>query len=412
MTFRVTLLLLAIQSATLTAADWPQFLGPDRNGISAETGLIDSFPSDGPEVVWRAPLGVGMANVAVADGSVVTLYQDSRHQYVVSLDEKTGKEQWKTDVASAYQNGQGHGPRATPTIRNGMIYVFTGDGVLAALDSKNGKLQWNVNTLDELGGKVADYGMSSSPLLVDKTVVVHVGGRTGTVAAFNIADGKLVWQASRGSAGYSSPVLMNLAGAKQIVTIVGAAVLGINPADGNVLWQYDYQTDYDCNTASPVQLSDDRLLISAGENHGSTILQVTRKGYNVGVKAVWESLGKSSVLRAEWQTPALIDGHLFGMDNMGSAGPITNLVCVRVSDGKQVWMKPRFGKSNLTLADGKLFISNMAGELILVKASTDAFVEISRAPILQKQTRQAPVIANGRLYLRDDNEVVCLNVKK
>ena len=245
-----------------------------------------------------------------------------------------------------------------------------------------------------------------------KTVIVQVGSRKGAVAAFNREDGGLLWTAGSGTAGYSSPVLMNLAGTQQVVALVGAAALGIDPSTGDVLWNYNYVTEYDCNTASPVRLDDDRVLISAGENHGSTILTVKQTSGRFSARPSWESLGRTSVLRAEWQTPALLDGFLYGMDNIGSAGPITNLVCVRVSDGEQVWSQRRFGKSNLTLADGKLFISTMAGELVLVTAAPDGFAEVSRATILKKATRQAPVIANGQLYLRDDNEVVCLKVSK
>ena len=129
-------------------------------------------------------------------------------------------------------------------------------------------------------------------------------------------------------------------------------------------------------------------------------------------QAIWESIGRTSVLRAEWQTPVLLDGYLYGMDNVGSAGPVTNLVCVRAEDGEQMWNQRRFGKSNLVAADGKLFISTMKGELVLVKASPKAFTEVSRATILSQQTRQAPVIANGMLYLRDNTEIVCLKIKK
>lgn len=189
------------------------------------------------------------------------------------------------------------------------------------------------------------------------------------------------------------------------------SVLGIDPDRGEQLWDYPFETEYDCNTASPIQLSDNTILISAGENHGSVILEITNSDDGMIAKPIWESLGKKSVLRAEWQTPAIADDHLFALDNNGSAGPITNLVCVRIADGKQVWIKKRFGKSNLTMADGKLFISTMKGELAIVKVSVEEFSETARAEILG-MTRQAPVIANGMLYLRDNEEVVCIDVRK
>ncbi len=395
-----------------TAADWPQFLGSDRNGISNETKLVDTFPESGPPVLWRTPVGIGMANVAVSEGRVYTLFQDAANQFVVALAEEGGKEVWKTSISSKYENGQGNGPRATPTVHGGTVYALTGEGVLCALEAASGKRLWTTDTMADLKAKPAEYGMASSPLVVGDLVIVQVGSANGAVAAYRRTDGSRQWAAGGGSAGYSSPVLMTLAGTPQVVAFVGAAVLGIAPESGTLLWTYQYETDYDCNTATPVQLDDSSLLVSAGENHGSTILKIEKSGTDFSATGSWSSLGKSSVLRAEWQTPVLHNGYLFGLDNMGSAGPITNLVCVRVADGESVWSKPRFGKSNLTLADGKLFISTMKGELILVKASTDGFEEVSRAQILEKMTRQAPVIANGRLYLRDDSEVVCLDVRK
>ncbi|APZ93876.1 PQQ-binding-like beta-propeller repeat protein [Fuerstiella marisgermanici] len=401
-----------LASAAAQSADWPQFLGPNRNGISSETNLIDAFPDTGPKILWRSSLGVGMANVAVVNGKVFTLYQDDSSQYAVALDEETGDQVWRTSVAPKYNNGQGNGPRATPTVHDGTVFVFSGEGVLAALSAASGDQLWSVDTVSSLKAKPADYGMASSPLIAGDAVIVQVGSKQGAVAAYNRNDGKLIWTAGSGAAGYSSPVVLTLAGKQQVVAFVGASVLGIDPDSGDLLWSYDYETEYACNTASPVQLDKSSLLISAGENHGSTILKIESAADGFTAASAWSSLGNSSVLRAEWQTPILHDGHLFAMDNIGSAGPITNLVCVRIADGEQVWMKPRFGKSNLTMADGKLFISTAKGELVLVKATPSGFEEVSRAEVLQKMTRQAPVIANGRLYLRDDREVVCLDVRK
>ncbi|MFT5466414.1 MAG: outer membrane protein assembly factor BamB [Verrucomicrobiales bacterium] len=415
MTRRFTLssILITLLSPCLVSADdWPQFLGPNRNGISLETGLIDSFPESGPEVIWRKSLGVGMSSIAIADGLAYTVFQDSVGQYVVALDEISGEQKWQTKLGSSYSNSMGSGPRATPTIQGDKLYAFTGEGILCALNAKNGDLLWTVNTPDDVSAKPAEYGMASSPLVVGDAVVVQVGARNAAVVAYDRGDGTRLWAAGSGAAGYSSPVLMNLAGKEQIVAFVGAAALGIDPESGAELWKVNYVTDYNCNTACPVQLDDSSLLISAGEKHGSTVLKIKRSGQGFEAETGWSSLGGSSVLRAEWQTPALIGGYLFALDNIGSAGPVTNLVCVRAEDGNQMWAQPKFGKSNLTMADGKLFLSTMRGELVLVKASTEGFEEVSRAKVLQMQTRQAPVIANGKLYLRDDNEVVCLKVSQ
>jgi outer membrane protein assembly factor BamB len=411
-TFWSSALISVLFLSEVCADDWPQFLGPNRNGISAENGLIDSFPDTGPELIWRRPLGVGMSSIAVANGYAYTMFQEGDDQYVVALDENSGNEKWKTKVGDWYRNAMGNGPRATPTVHGDRVFAFTGGGILCALDANDGKLLWSVDTPDDVSAKPAEYGMASSPLIVGDAVIVQVGSNDGTVVAYDQSNGTRLWKTGRGAAGYSSPVLMTLAGKEQIVAFVGAAVMGIDPADGGELWSMEYVTDYDCNTASPVQLDDSSLLISAAENHGSTVLKITGNDKKFEVETGWSSHGKSSVLRAEWQTPILSDGYLFALDNVGNAGPFTNLVCLRVADGEQMWIQPKFGKSNLTMADGKLFLSTMRGELVLVKATPGGFEEVSRAKILDRPTRQAPVIANGKLFLRDDNEVVCLKLSR
>ncbi|MEZ6124524.1 MAG: PQQ-binding-like beta-propeller repeat protein [Planctomycetaceae bacterium] len=391
------------------AGDWAQFLGPHRNGMSSETGLVETFPKTGPKIEWRTELGVGMSGLAVSRGKLVTLFQDER-QYAVALDAATGKELWKTPLGPAYENAMGNGPRATPTIHDGSVYVFTGEGNLAALALDSGLLKWSIDTPAELFSKPAEYGMASSPLVVGELVVVQVGSHRGTVAAFERETGKQKWAVGTCQAGYSSPILATLAGRSQIVAFAGDRVLGINPDDGAELWHFLYETDYNCNTASPVVLDDSTVLISSGENHGSAALRIAADGDKFSVMEAWTSFGKDSVLRAEWQTPILLDGHLYGMDNIGSAGTITNLVCVDAATGKQLWMEPRFGKSNLICADSKLFISTMRGELIVVKATTEGFQETGRT-VVTGMTRQAPALAEGLLYMRDDREVVCVNVQ-
>ena len=406
----VLLVLYSLTSqAVAFGGDWPQFLGPGRNGVSSETGLIQSLTADSAKTVWKTPLGVGMSGIAISGGVACTLYQTDTEQLAVALDAKTGNPIWQTPLAPAYENSMGNGPRATPSISNGRVFVYTGEGILAALNLKDGKLLWSVNVPQSLGGKPNEYGCSCSPLLVDKLVLVQSGTAAAQTAAFNTETGKLAWKSGTGNAGYSSPIFATLAGRRQVVVFNASGVSGLDPQTGSELWNYEFPTEYDCNTATPVILSDNQLLISAGENHGAVILEIAAAGDKLQPKEIWQSLGKDSQLRAEWQTPVVHEGHLYALDNSGSAGPITNLVCVRLSDHKTVWQKPRFGKSNLILADGRLWLTNMDGEVILVAASPQGFKELGRMPVLQT-TRQAPSLANGMLYVRDDEQVVCLQV--
>lgn len=401
----------AVSPATmLSAEDWPQFLGLNRNGVSTEKALIDEWPADGPRVAWRTTLGVSMSSVVVSEGRAYTLFQNESELFIVALDAATGKELWRTAFGIAYENAMRNGPRSTPTVSGGRVFAFTGEGVLAAFDVKSGEEQWKLNVPKLLNGEASEYGMSCSPLVSGNLVVVHTGSEQSAVAAFDVTSGKVVWKTATGKAGYSSPLMMTLAGRNQIVTLTAASAVGIEPSDGTVLWEFAFPTEYDCNTACPVQIDDSHVLISAGENHGSVLLGIDATGEKLAAKEVWSSLGKDSQLRAEWQTPVIHDGHLYGLDNSGSAGPITNLVCIRLKDHKTVWQKARFGKSNLMLADGKLFITTIDGEVVIVEASPTAFKETGRVKLLET-TRQAPTLSNGRLYVRDDNEIVCLDVR-
>ena len=408
--WRNALVLSLCLSGLTDASDWPQFLGLNRTGTSAETGLLKSFPATGPKVLWKTPLGTSMSGVAVVGSQALTLFQDDSQQYAVALSTDDGRVLWKTALAPAFENGMGNGPRTTPAVADGRVFVMTGEGLLAGLDAASGKLLWKVDVPQEFGGAAAEYGVSCSPLVVGDLVIVQAGSDSAGAVALQCRTGKPAWKARGGRSGYASPVLMKLAGVSQVVVFDAAGAGGLDPQTGAELWQFPFPTEYDCNTACPIQVGDNQLLISAGENHGAVILQVAAAAGGLNVKEVWSSLGKDSQLRAEWQTPVVLDGHLYGLDNSGSAGPITNLVCIRLSDRKTVWQKPRFGKSNLILADGRLWITTMKGELVLVEASPDSFRELGRSVVLET-TRQAPALSAGRLYVRDDQHVICLDVR-
>lgn len=396
-------------AASTEAADWPQFLGPQRNGISTETGLIKRWPVGGPNEVWRVAGGVGMSGLSISEGKLVTLVQKDGRQWAIALDAETGKQAWETDLAPEYHNSMGDGPRGMPAIDGDRVYVFTGEGILAALQLLDGNEVWSKNTVEELQGNIADYGMACSPLIVGDQVIVTVGAPKATIVAFDKSSGKRAWEAGDDPAGYSSPALLDVGGRRHVVASTGRSILGLDPATGDELWSYPYETNYDCNIVTPLAI-DGNVFVSAGENHGSVLLSLKPKGKQFEVNEVWSSQGARSVLRNEWQTSILYEGHLYGFDNVGAAGPVTHLTCINAATGDRVWQKPRFGKGNLIAADGKLFMTTMEGELVVARMSPDKYDEIGRVTLLGS-TRQAPALANGLLYLRDDAEIVCLDVR-
>lgn len=391
-------------------AEWPQFLGPQRNGISTETGLIDSFPATGPKEVWRIDGGIGMSGVVVSRGKLVTTSQAEGKQYVAAFNAVDGKSLWRTSIAPAYQNSMGPGTRATPTIAGDRVFAYSGEGILAALNFADGNLLWSQNLIEEFGGNPPDYGMACSPLVLGERVIVTVGALSAAVVALDAATGKVVWKAGDDPNGYSSPALLEVGGRKQLVVYSGMSVLGLDPDGGTVLWRHPYVTDFNCNTATPVAV-DGSVFVSSGENHGSVLLGLKPVADKFEVSVLWKSNGPQSVLRAEWQTPVLLDGKLYGFDNVGGAGPVTHLTCIDAATGNRVWQQLRFGKGNMIAADGKLWVSTLQGELILVRAVATGFEELSRADV-GITTRQAPTLVDGRLYLRDDAKIVCFDVRK
>lgn len=410
---RLSVLLCVVVSLTAaefaSAENWPQFLGPGRNGVAkASPALIGEFPTQGPLVKWRVPGGVGMSGIAVTQSKCLTIVRRSGQQTLVALDRESGKELWSTGLSSAYDNAMGNGTRATPTVAGNRVFTFTGEGVLSANRLEDGELVWRKDMPRQLSARPSEYGMASSPLVVEDLVIVQVGSPRGSVAAVSADSGEIQWTAGSSTAGYSSPALLQVGGKEQVVAFVGSECLGIAPATGEVQWQMRYVTDYDCNTATPISVKGS-VLIAAGENHGGTVFDVRPNGV---IQERWRSQGTKADLRAEWQTPLLSqDGLLFVFDNVGSAGPVTNLVCLDATSGDVFWKKRRFGKGNAILADGKLIISTMQGELVLVDASRDAFKELARREVMGK-TRQAPSFSDGFVFLRDDQEILCISLRQ
>ena len=404
-------MVLVFVSVTVFAEDWPQHLGPQRNGISTEIGLVSVWPAAGLQVKWRAAGGAGMSGLAIHDSLVVTLVQKEGQQFALALDRDSGRLKWETAVAAGFRNAMGNGPRAHPLCADGKVFVFTGEGILAAMNLADGKMIWKVDTVRQFKGRVADYGMACSPLLVNDHVIVTTGHALGSaLAAFKVSDGSSAWvRPWSDTIGYSSPAVIEVAGQSQIVTYTGTHLRGVS-LSGEDLWRHPYVTPYDCNIVTPLKIGKD-LFISSGENHGAALLGVEKTAAGFLVEKRWVSQGAASVLRNEWQTSILVDGYLYGFDNVGGAGPITHLTCVEAATGKVAWQQTRFGKGNAMAADGKLFVSMMSGELIVIKISPEKYIELGRQKIT-RGTRQSPALSDGILILRDDESIVAVDVKQ
>lgn len=391
----------------LGAADWPNWLGPHRNGASPETGLLTNWPKTGPKVLWKVPGGEGYSTVAVALGRAVTQVQHDGGEYVLALDAAKGTKLWETKIADGYKNQYGDGPRATPTIAGGFIYTQSVKGPLTCLDAEKGTIVWSVDLLKEYGAKNLSWGLSASPLVEGDLVYALPGGKGAGVAAFDKKTGKLAWKLGDDQAGYATPMPVTVAGQKQIIFFTASGLLAVTPDQGKELWRVAWKTGYDCNICTPLLVGKDHLFVSSGEEVGCALFKLSATAPDI----VWESKGPESVMLNYWANAVEHNGYLYGISGEFNDRKM-DLNCVDVKTGKLIWSEKNLGKATLMLADGHLFITTKKGDLLLVPANPAKFEQKARITLLAEGCRTAPTIADKRLYLRDQKNIYCLDIAK
>lgn len=401
-----SLLIAATFALPLGVADWPNWLGPNRNGASPETGLLTTWPKSGPKVVWKVPGGEGYSSVAIAAGRAVTQVQHDGSEFVLALDAVKGTKLWETKVTGAYKNSYGNGPRGTPTIDGKHVYVHSPDGPLTCLKAENGEIVWQIDLLKDFTGKKISWGMAASPLVDGDLVYALPGGKGAAVAAFNKNTGKLAWKGGGDDqAGYSTPQLVTVGGQKQIVFFNAAGVFATTPDDGKELWRVEWRTGYDCNICTPLLIGKDQLFVTSGEDVGCAMFKLSAAGPEVA----WESKGKKSVMENYWANSVYHDGYLYGITGHFDVKKM-HLNCVDAKSGKLMWTVKNYGKCALTLADGHLFITHFSGEVVLAACNPKKYEEKARAKVLNERRPTNATIANQRMYVRDHDNIYCLDI--
>ncbi len=387
-------------NAAISAGDWPQWRGPNRDGISAETGLLKSWPATGPKVLWRTGAGESYSAISVAQGRLYTLDGQSSNEIALCLDANTGKEIWRTTIDQLFDNDQGGGSRATPAVDGDLVYVLSAGGKLLALNTKDGKKAWSHDLVSEYGGRVPRWGISVSPLVEGNMLLVDVGGKSGhSVMAFNKASGAVVWKSETDIPGYSAPIAVTVNGVKQILVFTGSALVSLAPADGKLFWRYPWETSYDVNAATPVFIPGDKVFISSGYGKGGTLLQMQAAGNRVTVRDVW----KSRDMKNHFSSSILYQNHLYGFDD-------AFLTCLDIATGEPKWQQRGFQKGSLIFADGHLVVLGERGNLALVEATPASYKEKGSVQILKGRCWTMPTLANGKLYLRNQSEMLCADV--
>jgi len=379
--------------------DYPGYLGKDRRGVVENVSLERDWSGHPPQQLWRHDVGLGWSGFATVGSCAITQEQRGDQEMTVCYELSSGQSLWSHSNPVRFTEPMGgDGPRATPTIQEGRVYVLGGTGILDCLDAATGKLVWSRDTLKEKNLPNVVFGKASSPLICDDLVVVTGGmANNCSLLAFHRNDGSPAWQAGDDKAGYSSPMLATLAGVRQIVSINATTVTAHDPKDGHLLWQYAWSNDQWPKCAQPVAIGEDRLLIAASFNAGTVLLHVS-PGQNgsLSVAEVW----KNRNLKSEFSNIVFRDGFIYGLDD-------GIMVCLDAADGRRKWKGGHYGHGQVLLAGNLLVVQTEQGPVMLVEADPSAFHEIGKLDALTLKTWNTPALSGDLLLVRNDQEAAC-----
>jgi outer membrane protein assembly factor BamB len=399
----------ALLCGNAAGADWPQFLGPTRNGVSTETGLIGTWPRRGPPVLWEREVGPGYSGPVILGSALILFHRQDNGEVIECLDAATGKGRWKVVYPTAYVDdyGKGDGPRSTPVVAGNRVYTVGAEGRLHCLELDTGKILWKRSLLEDYPARKNFFGVGSSPLLEGDFLLVNVGAKGAGIVAFDKDMGKEVWKATDQQASYSSPIAATIHGTRHVFFFTREGLVSLDPRTGTVRFNKPWRSRFaaSVNAATPV-VADDLVFISGSYNTGAALLRLGGAGAE-GATEVWKS---DEVLSNHYDTSIYHQGFLYGIDGRQEVG--VQLRCVEMKTGKVRWTQERFGCASMILADGNLIVLNEDGDLVLVEATPAAYREKARASVLGKQCRARIALANGKLYARDERRLVCWNLKK
>lgn len=392
-------IVLLFLSSVVVAQDWPQWRGPNRDGISKETGLLKQWPADGPPLAWKAKgAGGGYSSFAIANGRLFTMGLRGSREYIIAFDVADGKEVWATAHGGAFQNDRGDGPRGTPTVDGDRIYALGGNGDLSCLEARTGKVVWTMNVLKKFGGQNITWGISESPLVIGEKVLVNAGGPGASIVALNKKDGSLIWKSQSDEEGYSSAIAVEAAGGTQVVFFTATRAVGLDLSDGKLRWEYPRPSNNTANIATPVARAN-RVFISSDYGTGGGLVEIKADGKAQEVYFTKE-------MRNHHSSSVLIGDYLYGFSS-------SILTAMKFDTGEVAWKDRSVGKGSLVYADGNLYCLSENGVVGLVEATPTGYKEKGRFHIAQESlpTWTHPVVAGGRLYLRDQDTIYAFDVR-
>lgn len=396
-------------SVSASAGDWPRFRGANFDGVSQEKNWLGAWPGGQPKQLWKKNVGTGFSSLVVAEGRVFTVGHAKDQDTLYCFHADTGAEIWKHAYAQKldpkYYDG---GPSATPTVEAGKVYHLSKQGDVFCLDAATGQQVWHANVRKLFGVEEPEWGFAGSPHIEGDLVILNAGTHG---VALKKADGSKAWTSGKDAAGYATPVPFVTNGRRALAVFAAKGLSAVDPATGQELWSFPWRTEYDVNSPDPVVVSKDQVFITSGykfleksNSGGSGAL--LKLGAN-GAEKVWHS----KELGGQLVTPVVVNGLIFGIHGqVGEKG--AKLRCLDPKTGKMLWESPSAEPGGLTAADGKLIWVTGPGELVIVEATGGAYKELARAQVIGSKVWSAPVLANGKVYVRNSKgDVVCVDVK-
>lgn len=406
-----TVLFCLMATAPVFAEDWPQWLGPRRDNSSLEK--VAPW-KEALKVLWRKPAGEGHSSPIVAGGRVFihAKVKDKNEEEILAFDAKNGKLLWRSKYErAAFTSLYGNGPRATPAVVEGRLYAFGITGVLTCLDAENGKQIWQVDTPKTFKmNKLPIFGLASSPLVVGDRVLVNVGAKGASVAAFDHAGGQVAWKALDDPASYSSPIVFGKGAERQVVFLTGANVVSLNPADGGVSWRFPLVDKLMESSTTPIRAGD--LLLASSITYGSVGLRLKDKNGKPAIQQAW----KNAALTSYFTTPVAVGkDHIYMVAGSISllSKPHADLHCIETKTGKTLWKREKIGIYHASLmrtGDDKLLMLTDGGDLVLLDPNPKEYRELARVKISGPETWAHPALSDARLYVRDMTELICVQL--
>ncbi len=405
----------AFASVNVKAGDWPQILGPHRNGVADAEQIADAWPAGGPKTLWQHDAGSGFAGVAVSKGAAVLFHRVGEQELAEGLDARTGKQIWKAAFPANYSPlyTEDDGPRAVPVIAGNRVYLYNASGYLRCLDFKTGKILWKRDTYEDFNSKKefhgeppqGYFGFASSPLVEGNKVILNVGGDTqdSGIVAFAADTGETVWKATNERASYSSPVAVTVEGVRHLIFVTRLNVVSLNPDNGKQRFRFPFgRVGPTVNAANPI-VFDGQLFVTA--NYGIGALLATIKADKAEV--LWRD---PDVMASQYTTCVEHEGNLFGIEGRQD-GPPADLRCFDAKARKVLWTQPSFGYATLIESGRKLLILTTDGTLVLAAANPRKYEELARHQVSQTTIRALPALADGLLYVRDSKLLKCYDLR-